>query len=112
MDILEQLQEHFEQGKTDKEKTDKCEEVLDYVNYYKRLTELSEDEKRDFVYCNEGFPISDGMRKTLDKCKTEKEKDYYYDMWARSAYFKLCAWLNYLGGHTKEKPTVQATQSA
>ena len=105
LDILVQIQNTIEQKNDDKWRIEKCDEILDYVNYYKRLAELSDKEKLDFIHCNEGFPLTDEQREVLNK-SDDLKKDYYFDMWARSTYFKLCAWLNYLGGHTKEKPPV------
>lgn len=79
-------------------------ELINYLNYRLRLIQLSNNEKQDFIYCNEGYPLTNEQRKTLKKNKNNE--DYYFEMWARATYFRKCAWLNYLNGNTNEKPPI------
>jgi hypothetical protein len=54
----------------------------------------------------EGYPLTDGMRKTLESCETEERKNHYIDMWAISHYMRQCAWTDYLSGKTDKKPPI------
>lgn len=105
VDLIDLIDEHLQEANSDtKDRIDKIKTILDFLNYNLRLTELSDDEKQDFMGCIEGYPLTDEMRETLDNCKTEERKNYYYTMWARSTYFKRCAWMQYLCGETDDKP--------
>ena len=81
----------------------RLEEVVDYAKYCMRLISLSAAEKKDFANCMEGYPITDKQMKLL-AASSEEKKDYYIDMWARSTYFKQCAWMSYLHGETDDSP--------
>jgi hypothetical protein len=106
-ELLETIDDHLQKVNDDiKERVKRIDGILDFLNYNRRLTLLSPEEKQDFYYCNEGYPIEGNLKKAIDKCKTEKEKNYYIDMWARTTYFRQCAWLNYLYGNTQEKPPI------
>jgi hypothetical protein len=105
VEIIEILDEYLQEVNSDQEKRiGRIKELLDFLNYNLRLTELSKEEKEDFVLSNEGYPLNEGMRKTLDGCESEEKKNHYFNMLARSTYFRRCAWLRYLTGETKEKP--------
>lgn len=84
----------------------KIKELLSYLNYNLRLTELSDEELNAYRQCVDGPVLSDQMRATLEGCKTEDGRKYYTDMWARSVYFRRCAWDEYLYGETDKKPFV------
>ena len=97
--IIDLIDEHLQEANSDKEeRIRRIKEITEFLNYNLRLTELSDEEKQDFVLSMEGYPLSDEMRKTLDNCTTEEQKDHYFTMWARSTYFRRCKWLNYLKG--------------
>jgi hypothetical protein len=80
-----------------KERLDKINELLSFLNYNKRLTELSKEEKLNFVEAMEGANLTDKQRKILNESDV-KMKDHYIEMWARSTYFRRCAWISYLHG--------------
>ncbi len=106
--VIKTLDDYFQEANADTpERIKRIKSVQDFLAYTLRLTELSEVEKADFVKCMEGGIMTENMRKKLDDCKDEKQKDYYLDMWARSTYFRRCAWLGYLHGEPNSiKPTV------
>ena len=104
-ELLDIIDEHLQEVNSDtEERTQRIKNILDFLNYNFRLTELSEKEKEDFVHCMEGYPLNDNMRETLNKCETEDKKSHYINMWARSTYFRQCAWFEYLYGNTNTKP--------
>lgn len=81
-------------------------ELLDFLNYNLRLTELTAEEKQDFIKTIEGNNLSDACRDKINNAKSETEKNYYVDMYARANYFRKCAWMDYLYGKSNEKPTI------
>lgn len=78
--------------------------VGSYIDYCKRLMDLSPEEKIDFMYCMEGYPLTDKQRLLLDENPGKRE--YIIERWARSTYFRRCAWMSYLNGVAKDKPTL------
>jgi hypothetical protein len=92
-----------------KQRSESIKELIDFLSYNLRVTELSDLQKRDFVYCMEGYPLTDKQHDLLTK-SNDKEKNYYIDMWARSTYFRRCAWLTYLHGQG-EIPSVNSQLS-
>ncbi len=106
-ELLEHISEHLQEVNSDTtERLKRIDKMLFFLNYNRRLTELFEVEKLDFANCHEGYPWTENMGKTYDNAPDQKTKDDYIDMWARSNYFRLCAWDNYLSGHTNDKPTI------
>ncbi len=111
-ELINLVNDHLQEANADNEvRITRIQEIQDFLNYNLRLTELSAEEKEDFVNCMEGFPLTQAQRNTLSDAKGkvrnngESLQDYYIDMWARSTYFKRCAWFSYLYGETKTKPT-------
>lgn len=81
-------------------------EIKKYIDFQLRWAELSDEEKRDFTYCMEGFPLTEEQRKVIDDSNEDK-KNHYFEMWSRSTYMKRCAWMTYLHGEADEKPFVE-----
>lgn len=106
--ITEVIDDHLQEVNDDqKERIKRIKEIQDFLAYNLRLTELTPDQLEDFGQTMDGGRLTDNMRKTFDECKTEDRKDYYITMWARSNYFRQCAWMSYLHGECVEKPFVQ-----
>jgi len=106
--IIEAIDRFLQESNHDKEeRVKKIKEIQDFLNYNLRITQLTDKEKTDFVYCIEGYPLSKGQSELLDEC-TDQRKDHYINMWARSTYFRRCAWLSYLHGETDVKPNLNA----
>ena len=114
--IVDIISEHLQEANNnDVERLKRIDEILEFVNYNRRLTMLTDEEKQDFIYCNEGYPRetwTEDMIKAYDNAPDQKARDYYIEMWARSTYFRQCAWHNYLFGHTDEKPFVKKAEAA
>lgn len=107
-ELLEQISEHLQEvNNNTTERLKRIDEMLFFLNYNRRLTELSNEEKQDFIYCHEGFPWTESMKATHNNAPNKATKDYYIEMWARSTYIRRCAWNDYLSGKTNDKPTVQ-----
>lgn len=103
-EILNIMDAHLQEVNDDqKERLSRINEMLDYLNYNKRLTELSEVEKQAFVETMEGAALTDAQRQKL-KGMDKKQQDLYFDELARTTYFRRCAWLSYLSGERTEKP--------
>ena len=106
--LITLIDEHLQETNSNKEERIKrTKDLIDFLNYNLRLVELSDKEKENFVGSMEGYPLTDDMKKALNDCPTQRGKDYYINMWARSAYFRRCAWFKYLYGETNEKPSIQ-----
>ncbi|MEK7070687.1 MAG: hypothetical protein AAB966_02680 [Patescibacteria group bacterium] len=110
--LMELIDEHLQEVNSDTtERLKRIDEMLFFLNFNRRLTKLSDEEKQDFANCHEGFPWTENMRATYDNAPDKKTKDYYIDMWARSTYFRRCAWESYLSGYTNDKPTIQKSEA-
>ena len=92
------------------ERIERIKQMQDFLAYNLRLTGLTTEEKEDFVNTMQGGNVTDGMKKTLSDYPTEEKKDYYLTMWARSNYFRQCAWMGYLHGTEKKMPFVQLSE--
>lgn len=104
VDILSLIDNHLQEANTDDaERMKRIDEIIDFLMYNKRLTALSPEEKLAFVQTMEP-ELSDEERKVINGCKTKKDKEHYIDMWARSTYFRRCAWMAYLHGESTDKP--------
>jgi hypothetical protein len=111
-EVLNVMDAHLQEVNADqKERLSRINEMLDYLNYNKRLTELSEAEKQAFVDTMEGSTLSEYDRKKLDGLKSEKERDHYINEVARTVYFRRCAWLSYLSGERADKPYVESASA-
>ena len=107
-EIVDLIDEHLQEvNKNKEERIKRIKEMQDFLAYNLRISELTERELDDLGRTMEGVYFTDNMRKTLDDCKTEERKNYYIEMWARSTYFKQCAWMSYLHGECSDKPFVQ-----
>lgn len=106
-DVFAVMDDYLQEVNNDDEvRLERINELMDFLSYNKRLTALSAAEKLDFVHCMEGYPLSEKQRKALDE--NPEKQDYYITMWARSNYFRRCAWLSYLHGEDDYKPSVNA----
>lgn len=111
-EVLNVIDEHLQEVNSDqKERIARIVQIQKYLSYNLRLTKLTDEEKENFVESVEGGHMTDEMRKTIDNCKTKEQKDHYYDMWARSTYFRKCAWMSYLHGETNDKPFASKEKS-
>ena len=104
-EIIDIIDAHLQEVNSNRdERLSRINEILGFVSYNKRLTELTDAEQKDFVCCNEGYPFTSKQQNILDK--NPHKKDYYLNMWARATYFRQCAWLGYLFGETDKKPSL------
>lgn len=76
------------------------DDLLHRLEFERRLTTLT-DEEREHMN-NES--ISPEARQKLDDAKTPEEREELITMYARSIYFRRCAWIDYLNGSTDKKP--------
>ena len=105
--ILEVIDVHLQEVNDDQAlRLSRIDGLIDFLQYQRRLTALSDEEREDYGYTLQGYPLTDEQRKIMDDCKSEKARDYYVEMWARSTYFRRCAWQSYLFGQTTDKPSV------
>ncbi len=82
-------------------------DALEYLlRFFRRLSELSKEEGRNYNNSLKGDSISPSMQKALEKCTTDDQKNHLFQSWARSKYIQRCAWQDYLTGVTDEKPFV------
>ena len=109
-EVIDVISQHIQETKPDSleavKRLDKIiSSISEYVNYTRRLMALTDVEKQDFMDTMEGRGLTAEQRKTLD---TQPDKrNYYIEMWARSNYFRRCAWLAYLYGEEDHPPAVQ-----
>lgn len=104
-EVMNLIDEHLQEANSNtEERINRTKELLRFLNYNLRLAQLTDEEKEDFIGSMEGYPLTKGMRETLDKAENEQVREHYIDTWARSTYFKQCEWLQYLYGETEEKP--------
>ncbi len=82
------------------ERIESIDDLLHRLNFERRLTMLT-DEERDHMN-NES--LSPEARQKLDEAKTPVEREELITMYARSTYFRQCAWIDYLNGSTDKKP--------
>lgn len=107
-ELITAISDHLQEVNDDtKERLKRIDEMLFFLNFNRRLTELSDEEKEDFVYSNEGYPWTDDMRKAYDTATDDITKQQYLEMWSRSTYMRQCDWNSYLTGQTEEKPILQ-----
>lgn len=90
------------------ERLARINKLLDFLQYNKKITELTDEELKDFASCMDGGNLSDSEREKLTSTTDEVKREHYIEMWARSVYFRRCAWLSYLYGETTDKPTLKA----
>jgi len=86
-------------------------DALEYLlRFFRRLSELSKEEGRNYNNSLKGDSISPSMQKALEKCTTDDQRTHLFESWARSTYMRRCAWQEYLRGVTNEKPPVNNFQ--
>ncbi len=82
------------------ERLKSIDDLLHRLNFERRLTTLT-DEEREHMN-NES--ISPEARQRLDDARTPAEREELITMYARSTYFRRCAWIDYLNGSICIKP--------
>jgi len=78
------------------------DELLHSLNFARRVAMLTNEEMAHM--CNQS--LSPAAKKGLDEAATEEERDELFTMYARSNFFRRCAWADYLNGVTEQKPLV------
>lgn len=110
-EVMDVVDQHLQEANHDqKGRLKRINELMDFLAFNKRMTELSDEERLDFVRCEDGLTLTEEQRNLLE-LKPHK-REYYIEEWARGTYFRLCDWRRYLFGETSEKPTVRSPQSA
>lgn len=103
-ELINQISDHLQEVNADeKERVKRIDEMLDFLNWNKRITELTKSEKLAFSRAMAG-DITEKERKLIADAADEK-KEYYISSLARANYIKKCAWVSYLSGNG-EKPVV------
>src|SRR5438046_2059505 len=83
-----------------KERLEAIDDLIHRLGFEKRLTELTEEER---AHMNDET-LSPEARKALEAEKNAVAREERLTMYARSHYFKQCAWIDYLNGTSTEKP--------
>ena len=103
-DIVKTIQHYLDLSKDDKkERLDKIGDLIHFLNFEKRLTELTEDESAAMMNSDNGNE-NDIFQYRLLHCRTDTERDELVADMARRKYFIKCAWSDYLNGVSDFKP--------
>lgn len=89
--------------KNPKKQAEKIKLLIRSLEYQLRYTELTEAEKKDYAQSGK-VVLSEDMKKKLNECKSETEKNQYIESWSRSIYIRKCCWEAYLCGEENKKP--------
>lgn len=84
------------------ERLESIEDLLHRLNFERRLTTLTDEERNHMN--NES--LSPEAKQKLDEARTVAGREKLITMYARSIYFRRCAWIDYLNGSTDEKPFI------
>jgi hypothetical protein len=87
----------------DDERIKRIDDLLHILNFERRVACLSDAERHAMVSAGDGR-ISPEMRQRIDACKSEAERKSLIDGYARTCYFRQCAWSDYLNGVSKNMP--------
>lgn len=98
-EVMDMIDNHINDMKEQSDHFAAIDRLLGYLNYLRRINMLSDEEMQDFIYCNEGYPLTDKDREMMKKDRG------YIDGKARFTYFRRCSWLQYLYGESDEKPS-------
>lgn len=82
---------------------DRLNTILDFqhrLEFERRLMTLTPEERTHM----DAGPVSSEAQRALDAETTESGREARIEMYARSHYFRKCAWEDYLNGVTNEKP--------
>ena len=85
-------------GRTDRLET--IDDLFHRLNFERRLTALTKEERAHM----QNATLSDKAEAALKKAETPAKREESIVMYARSIYFKRCAWVDYLNGGRTEKP--------
>ena len=104
MEELENLiLQELDRSADSKERIEKIDDLLHRLNFERRLSCLSDEEREDMVSAGRGR-MTPEMREKIDACKSEAERDALIHGYARAQYFRQCAWADYLNGVSQNKP--------
>jgi hypothetical protein len=87
-------------GLTTAKRMEAIEDALHSLNFEKRVTGLT-DEQKDHLFNDR---LTDAAKQRLAACKTDTAKEALIDEYARTRYFRRCAWVDYLNGVTDTPP--------
>ncbi len=82
------------------ERLERIDDLLHRLNFERRLTALTDEERDHMNYES----LSPEAKERLGKAKTPAERKELITMFARSTYFRRCAWVDYLNGSSNDKP--------
>ncbi|MFA5360078.1 MAG: hypothetical protein WC349_03945 [Patescibacteria group bacterium] len=85
-----------------KKRLELIDKLLHSLNLQRRMAMLTNEEMAHM--CSQS--LSPAMIKRLDEAATEEKRDEILMEYARSNYFRQCAWADYLNGVTGKKPFV------
>jgi hypothetical protein len=75
------------------------DDLIHRLEFERRWQSLETNQIRHM--CEE---MSESESIALSKCSTDAEKEEMIEMYARSKYFRRCAWMMYLNGESEEPP--------
>lgn len=87
-------------GKEQTEKLELIEDILHRFNFEKRLAILTKEQLEHMH--DTSIPL--WLKEKLDKCSTEGERKPLFEDFARTRYFRKCAWMDYLNGSCSDPP--------
>jgi len=92
------------------ERVEKIDDLLHRLNFERRLAALTTNQREHM----NNRDLSPAARARLDEAKSDAEREELITMYARSQYFRDCAWADYLnnGGTPPVLPNRQAEQPA
>jgi hypothetical protein len=92
----------------EKERVERIDDLLHRLNFERRLAALTPNQRESM----NNRDLSPAARARLDEAKSEAEREELITMYARSQYFRNCAWVDYLnnGGTPPVLPNVEGEQ--
>jgi len=91
-------------GMRRKKRLEAIDDLLHSLNFDRRVAMLTDEELAHMF----NLSLSFAERKRLDEATSEKKRDEILMEYARSNYFRRCAWADYLNGVTDKKPFVSS----
>lgn len=86
------------EGLSRERKIEAFDDALHILNFGRRLASLTD---KQLTHMNDVENLTEGQRKRLDTVKTDEDREIVIEEYARTAYFRECAWIDYLNGAGK-----------
>lgn len=82
------------------EKLEALDDAIHRLNFERRLAALDENQLKHMG--DDSLNIHE--KKKLKECETEEQRDALFTDFARTRYFRQCAWVDYLNGVHPDPP--------